>query len=124
MVSLSLLFLNFRTSFLTSQFACLYLSHTEMSKGLINIFFRRFLFCWHICSYCGDSPAVFLFLWKPTVSSVTLLVISTDKPNHIGTKNYALNEAYVMVKLIFKFPSLMHSFQVDEHPVKISGQNL
>ena len=51
---------------------------SEMSKGLINIFFRRFLLCWHICFTCGDSPAVFLFLWKPTVSSVTLLVISTN----------------------------------------------
>ena len=40
---------------------------SEMSKGLINIFFRRFLLCWHICSTRGDSPAVFLFLWKPTV---------------------------------------------------------
>ena len=42
----------------------------------------------------------------------------------IMAKKRGISHGLIDILNFFKFPSLMHSSQVDEHPVKISGQNL
>lgn len=59
--------------FLTSQFAFSTFHIQKHLKDWLALSFRDFHLCWHIFFTRVDNPAVFLFLWKPTISSATLL---------------------------------------------------